>query len=158
MALCLSNEQMLQLTFPPLFLEGEGVLKTLAYSQQHLLATSKFKQMFFFFFLLCIFLWCLTLLLKIMAHLWCIIQRWFNGKFQSKIVIRQCYCHQLKCICNFQQVSIQNNFMLSHAPWHRSFLTDSYFNTTTIYLELVVMIVWMAMLISGVLGVYRGGP
>lgn len=49
MALCLPNEQMLQLTFPPLFLRGEGVQKTLAYSQQHLLATVKFKQTGVFF-------------------------------------------------------------------------------------------------------------
>lgn len=53
------DEQMLQLTFPALFLGGEGVLKTLASSQQHLLAAAKFKPFFFF-------LWCLTFQLEIM--------------------------------------------------------------------------------------------
>lgn len=52
------DEQMLQLTFPALFLEGEGVLKTPASSQQHLLAAVKFKPFFF--------LWCLTVQLEIM--------------------------------------------------------------------------------------------
>lgn len=44
MALCLTDEQMLQLTFHPLFLSREGVLKTLAYSQQNLVATAKLKS------------------------------------------------------------------------------------------------------------------
>lgn len=52
------DEQMLQLTFPALFLEREGVLKTLASSQQHLMAAVKFKLFFF--------LWCLTVQLEIM--------------------------------------------------------------------------------------------
>lgn len=67
MALCPPNEQMLQLTFPPLFLDERGILKTLAYSQQHLLPTVKFKDTFF-----SILLW--FLILKIIAHLCCIIQ------------------------------------------------------------------------------------
>lgn len=68
---------MLQLTFPPLFRGGggggeEGVLKTLAYSQQHLLAIAKSKL--FFFLLPDIFLQYSILQLKIIVLLCCIIQ------------------------------------------------------------------------------------
>ena len=78
MALCLPNEQMLQLTFPPLFQGGggggggEGVLKTLAYSQQNLLAIAKSKL--FFSLLPAVFLQYLILQLRIIVLLCCIIQ------------------------------------------------------------------------------------
>lgn len=93
MAFCLPNEQMLQLTFPPLFEGGGSVLKTLAYSQQLLLAS------FFYFSLLHS-----MRTTEDNGPFMLFYSRMISWKAQRMVVIRQYYCHQLKCICNFQLV------------------------------------------------------